>query len=66
VAAAVVKFNALADAVGPAADDQNFFLLGDADLILGDQLAGRIGVRLFVRAVVVRGDSGELRGAGVN
>ncbi len=31
--AAVVEFDALADAVGAAAEDDDFFLLGDADFI---------------------------------
>ena len=68
--AAVVELDALADAVGPAAEDDDLLLVGDADLViaLDDRLAVRADhlVLVLVGAVVVGGDGLELGGAGVD
>ena len=75
VDAAVVKLDALADTVGATADDDDFFLVGDADFVLSRRDGIRdsgFGIRAdgaaacFVRRVVVRRDGGELGGAGVD
>ena len=55
VAAAVVKLNSLPDAVGPAAQDDDFLLLGRRGLVL-----------VFVGRVKIRREAFKLRRAGVD
>ena len=55
VAAAVIEFNSLPDAIGPAAENDDFLLVGRRGLVF-----------LFVGRVKVRREAFELGGAGVD
>ena len=53
--AAVIELDALADAVGAAAEDDDFFLLGDADFVI-DATVSTVLAQLFMvgQKLVVR------------
>ena len=67
LAAAVVKLDALADAVRPAPEDDDLAAIGDADFILADNAGQARGyIWCFVRRVVVRRQGFELGRARVH
>ncbi len=62
----VVKFDALANAVRPAAEYHHFFAVRYHHFILRIGLAGSILHGQFKRRIIVRRQRGKLRGTGVD